>query len=57
MHCASCANTLTKAFTELKGVKKASVEFATKTATIEHEQTLTLSDLKTVVKKAGYGAA
>ncbi len=56
MHCASCVNTLTKAFNKTKGVSTASVNFATANARIDHDSDLTTDDLITVVKKAGYTA-
>ncbi len=57
MHCASCANTLTKKLSNTKGVEAATVNFATANASITHHTTITAQELMTVVQKTGYSAA
>lgn len=55
MHCASCAVTIENELSKVDGVKKASVNFALKTAAVEHD----LPDAKalvTAVEHAGYTA-
>lgn len=55
MHCASCANTIEKALSKTKGVKKASVNFASEKATVEFDENETNEEsLKEVINKAGY---
>ncbi len=54
MHCASCVATIEKELHKVKGVKKATVNFATEKAYIEG--TATDDEILTAVKKAGYTA-
>ncbi|GEM02416.1 Cu+-exporting ATPase [Halolactibacillus halophilus] len=53
--CASCSQTVEKVVSELNGVSAASVNLASEKLTVQYnEQELTLEDLQTVVKNAGY---
>lgn len=55
MSCASCASTIQRSLAGLKGVRKASVNFATSRATILYEpQLVTPEDFITSVRKSGY---
>ncbi len=55
MTCASCANTIEKALGKAPGVSKASVNFATKTATVRYDAAATSPEkLVGVVKGTGY---
>ncbi|MBI4150525.1 copper-translocating P-type ATPase [Candidatus Woesearchaeota archaeon] len=56
MHCASCANTITKALKKTKGVTDANVNFAMKKATIEHDDAATEEQLIKAVTDTGYQA-
>jgi len=57
MSCASCANTIEKALGKAPGVSKASVNFATKTATVRYDAAATSpAKLVNVVKATGYDA-
>ncbi|MDZ4774496.1 MAG: heavy metal translocating P-type ATPase [Planctomycetota bacterium] len=57
MTCASCAMTIEKALSKSDGVSTASVNFATKTATIHYDPTKTQPEaLVEVVKDVGYDA-
>ncbi len=57
MSCASCANTIEKALGKAPGVSKASVNFATKTATVRYNAAATSpAKLVGVVKGTGYDA-
>ncbi|MDI1289329.1 MAG: heavy metal translocating P-type ATPase [bacterium] len=58
MTCASCANTIERALGKSPGVSKASVNFATKTATVRYDATATSPQkLVDVVKSTGYDSA
>ncbi len=58
MHCASCANTIEKALSKTKGVKKASVNFASEKAAVEFDENEADEEsLKDAIKKAGYKVA
>ena len=55
MTCASCVSAIEKAVTVLKGVSKASVNFATEKATVEYDPSATrLSEIKKAILEAGY---
>lgn len=55
MHCASCALNIEKDLQKLKGVKSASVNFASEKATINFdEKKVGLAEFSSVVKKRGY---
>ncbi len=56
MHCASCANTITKALKKTKGVTDANVNFATSKATIEHDDSIKEEHLIKAVSATGYTA-
>ncbi|MEK6892530.1 MAG: heavy metal translocating P-type ATPase [Nanoarchaeota archaeon] len=55
MHCASCANTIEKALSKTKGVKKASVNYASEKATVEFDENeIDEGSLKKIINKTGY---
>jgi len=54
MHCASCAATIENALKKLKGVKSASVNFGTETASIEHSHEVSKEKIKEEIGKLGY---
>src|SRR3989344_4237987 len=56
MHCASCALTIERKVAELKGVKKASVNFASERLAVEHEEGIGSEEIVRAVKNAGYEA-
>ncbi len=57
MSCASCANTVEKALFKSEGVSKASVNFATKVATVFYDPNSTTPDkLAAAVRSTGYDA-
>src|SRR3990172_8835303 len=56
MHCASCAVTIEKNLKKLQGVKSASVNYATETASVEHEHGLPKEKIKETVSNLGYSA-
>jgi len=55
MHCAACAQTIQKALSRTKGVKKARVNFATETAYVEYNNIYTNEEkLKQIIRNTGY---
>jgi len=56
MHCASCAAIIERNIKKIKGVKNASVNFATETLSVEHSPEVSESEIKEAVRKAGYKA-
>ena len=57
MTCASCANTVENALRKAPGVNKATVNFLTKTATVQYNAAKTNpSTLAAAVRETGYGA-
>jgi Cu+-exporting ATPase len=55
MHCASCAQAVEKALTQLEGVSSAAVNIATHKATVEHApKSAHVRDLQRAVEHAGY---
>ncbi len=55
MTCAACVNKVEKALRSVKGVTRASVNFATERASVEYlPEEVTLRDLRKVVQDAGY---
>lgn len=54
MSCGHCANTVEKALRAVFGVKEASVDLASKKATVEIEGTISDELLKKAVTDAGY---
>jgi Cu+-exporting ATPase len=58
MTCATCAGTVEKKLSELRGVSKAGVNLASEKATVEYDSSLTTEkDLVRAVEDAGYGVA
>jgi Cu+-exporting ATPase len=57
MHCASCANIITRGLKKVPGVTEANVNYATHKAVITHEADATPDALIAAVKAKGYGAA
>ncbi|MFH1400865.1 MAG: heavy metal translocating P-type ATPase [Nanoarchaeota archaeon] len=57
MHCASCSNLLTRTLKKVPGVTDANVNYATGTATIEHDKNTDMQALIDAVTGRGYGAA
>jgi len=56
MSCAICAQTIEKSLSQLKGVSKASVNFATSKATILYDQKQAeVDDFISTIRKSGYG--
>src|SRR5689334_15345112 len=56
MTCASCANRIERKLNKLDGVT-ATVNYATETASIEHEEAIGVEQLIAAVEAAGYQAA
>jgi len=56
MHCASCAATIEKNLSKLKGIKSASVNFATESAQIEHDHNTSEEKIKETIHHLGYKA-
>ncbi len=57
MHCASCATIITKALQKTEGVKQASVNYSTASATIDYEEKkASIEQLIEAVKSKGYTA-
>lgn len=55
MHCASCASTIQKKLLKAKGVKSASVNFASEKAAVEFDaDEIDENSIKGVIKKSGY---
>jgi P-type Cu+ transporter len=54
MSCAACAVTIEKSLKKVKGVKEANVNFATKTAGIEYDESTKEDELSEAVVRAGY---
>ncbi|MFN3420804.1 MAG: heavy metal translocating P-type ATPase [Armatimonadota bacterium] len=57
MHCAACAETVSRALKSVKGVKDATVNFATERALVEIDDNTDFHHLVTAVEKAGYKLA
>lgn len=57
MHCAACAETVAKALTSVKGVRKAIVNIATERALIEVEDGVDFRDIASAVENSGYKLA
>lgn len=57
MHCANCANTIEKALSKVKGILKASVNYASEKATVEYDDKQTSEfQIKDAINKTGYKA-
>ncbi len=54
MHCASCAANIEKNLGKLKGIKSASVNFATESVQIEHEHNLPEEKIRETIHNLGY---
>lgn len=54
MSCGNCVKHVTKALTEITGVKSVSVSLENKSAVIEHEDSVSATDLENAVEDAGY---
>lgn len=55
MHCASCANIITKRVKKIPGVTNIDVNISTDTATLEFDSnTVTLDTINTTVRELGY---
>lgn len=58
MHCASCVSAVEKSLTKLEGVKEASVNLATESATVSYNgDKVSDDDLRQAVEDAGYSLA
>ncbi|MBZ0277801.1 MAG: heavy-metal-associated domain-containing protein [Anaerolineae bacterium] len=58
MHCVGCAMTIDGALEDLPGVKSASTNYARQVVDVEYdEQKITVAQIISVVKEAGYTAA
>lgn len=57
MHCAHCAVAVEKALLRVKGVRRASVSFATGRAAVEYDPSVPLEELRKAVERAGYRVA
>lgn len=56
MHCASCANILTRALNKVPGVTSANVNYGTEKATVTYEDSATAEQLIAAVQSKGYRA-
>jgi Cu+-exporting ATPase len=56
MTCASCVGRVEKALLKIPGVSSATVNLATEKASVDALSTVTVSDLKAAIAKAGYSA-
>ncbi|MFB6241866.1 MAG: heavy metal translocating P-type ATPase, partial [Candidatus Nanosalina sp.] len=54
MHCASCATAIEKELSGVEGVEKASVNYASETANVEHGEDVSRQELVAAVERAGY---
>jgi P-type Cu+ transporter len=54
MHCASCAVTIERELEKKPGVKKANVNYALASASVEHDESVAQEDLHTDVRGMGY---
>jgi Cu+-exporting ATPase len=58
MTCTTCAATIRKGLTEMPGVKRAEVNFASEKASVEYDPSkVDLSQIKNTISQLGYGAA
>lgn len=57
MSCAHCVRHVQEALEEIHGVQKAAVDLAKKTATVEHEATVSMETMAEAVTEAGYEIA
>jgi len=56
MHCKGCEMTISKALMKTPGVKKARVDYASERAFVEHDESLGIADVVSVIEEAGYEA-
>lgn len=56
MHCASCANIITRGLNKVPGVQQANVNYGTHKATVVHDSSVNQEQLVQAVKNKGYGA-
>jgi copper chaperone CopZ len=56
MHCTSCSTLLTDVLSDIPGVKKAHVDYAKKTATVEHDASVPKATLIKAIADEGYTA-
>lgn len=54
MHCASCAYKNEQSLKKLHGVKDASVNYAMQTATVEHDEHVSMHEMHHAIEKNGY---
>jgi Cu+-exporting ATPase len=57
MHCASCANIITRGLSKVSGVTSANVNYGTHKATVTHDPSVSDAQLIAAVKSKGYGAS
>jgi copper chaperone CopZ len=57
MHCASCETLLTEVLEEIDGVDSAVVSYAGKSATVTHNDKVTVAQLRKAVEAEGYKTA
>ncbi|HHU64236.1 MAG TPA: copper-translocating P-type ATPase [Clostridiales bacterium] len=56
MTCAACAAAVERRVRKLNGIKKAAVNLAAETLTVEYDETVTIEEIKKAVEDAGYSA-
>ena len=54
MSCGHCVKAVTSALEELPGVTSAQVSLEGKTATVEHNEEVSLDQMKSAIEEAGY---
>jgi copper ion binding protein len=54
MSCGHCVKAVTSALEELPGVTSAQVSLEGKTATVEHNEKVSLDQMKSAIEEAGY---
>src|SRR5437899_1185272 len=54
MHCASCVRVIEKTLQKIEGVQTATVNLATNKATVSYNDQISINDMSSAVKKAGY---
>ncbi|MFC6322698.1 heavy metal translocating P-type ATPase [Companilactobacillus baiquanensis] len=54
MVCTSCAQTIEKTVSNLKGVKKANVNYATEQLSVDYDNSISINDIAVAVDNAGY---
>ena len=56
MTCAACAAAVERRVRKLNGIKKAAVNLAAETLTVEHDETVSIEEIKKAVADAGFSA-